>query len=49
MEEHQLHVFGNEIRKVFRPTKDEVTEQFRILRNREIITCTGQLVLLEQE
>jgi len=44
-EEHKLQGFGNKIRKRFGLPRDEVTEQFRLLHNKNIGICTGQLVL----
>jgi len=36
IEEYILQVFGKNIRKIFGPTRDEVSEQFRKLRNEEL-------------
>jgi hypothetical protein len=36
IEEYILQVFGKNIRKIFGPTRDEVIEQFRKLRNEEL-------------
>jgi hypothetical protein len=35
-EEHKFQVSGNKIKKIFRPTRDKVTEQFGILHNKEL-------------
>jgi hypothetical protein len=35
-EEYKFQVSGNKIRKMFGPTRDKVTEQFRILHNEEL-------------
>jgi hypothetical protein len=35
-EEYVLQVFGRKVRKIFGPTRDEVTEQFRKLHNEEL-------------
>jgi hypothetical protein len=35
-EEHTLQVSENKIRKIFGPMWDDVTEQFRILHNKEL-------------
>jgi hypothetical protein len=34
-EENKLQILGKKIRKIFGPTRNEVTEQFRILCNEE--------------
>jgi hypothetical protein len=31
LREHKLKVFGNKIRKILGPVRDEVAEQFRII------------------
>jgi hypothetical protein len=35
-EEHELQDFGNKVKKIFEPMRNEVTEQFRILYNKEL-------------
>lgn len=47
IEEHKFQVFGNKvIRRLFRPKKYEVSEQFMILYNEELSVYTRNLVLL---
>jgi hypothetical protein len=45
MEENRLRVFGNrELRRIFGPKRDEVTEHWRKLHNEEL--CTLHQILL---
>jgi hypothetical protein len=41
---HKLQVFGKKNRKMFWPTRDEVTDQFRILHNEELCKPDSSVV-----
>jgi hypothetical protein len=46
MEEHRLRVYENRVlRKVFEPQRDEVTEDWRRLRNEELYGCIPSQII----